>query len=381
MVQSINVPSKLVKQQLDRLVDPSYSIGQSFRYGEWVTKETARRALGRAVTDLIGYEFEMEGTGLNDFRPPNGFRKVADGSLRGEACEVVFTHPAANLEQATQRINTLFEQLQLQNVELNQSSRTSVHIHFNFNNSHFVQFINFAVIWYIYEEFLVKWCGEDREGNNFCLRAIDAYWTIQNLIEAIRVGQPWLYSNNERRYAAFNYHALSKFGSVEIRSMGGKADLQKQILWLNILNAMYTYAHKEDITPDQIVGMMSGYGGYDLLTSVIGVREEDINQVLADLDLTRHEMDEFCYRGVRLSQDIAFCRDWKPLNNKQEEKAVLPNPAAEEPFFFDDLEEVRNAGQLVAGQRLEQIDEELINQWVRNLNRLAEGINQENEDN
>lgn len=369
MVQSINVPSRVAKNQLDMLVDPSYSIGQSCRYGEWVKKETARRALGRSITNSIGYEFEMEGTGLNAFQPPNAFRKVTDGSLRGEACEVVFAHPAANLEQATQHINNLFEQLRLQNVELNQSNRTSVHIHFNFNNSHFVQFINFAVIWYIYEEFLVKWCGEDREGNNFCLRAIDAYWTIQNLIGAIRVGQPWLHSNNDRRYAAFNYHSLAKFGSVEIRSMGGNADLQKQIIWLNILNAMYVYAHREDITPDQIVGMMSGYGGYDLLTSVIGVREEDINQVLTDLDLTRHEMDEFCYRGVRLSQDIAFCRDWRPLNNKQEEKIVPPNPAAEVPFF-DDLEEVR-----IAGQRFEHLDEELIDQWRRRLNQL----NQENE--
>lgn len=312
MIRSLEVPAVKKKQRVSPVRDTSLAIGASCRTGTWVSRQKAHQLIPANMRGRIGYEFEMEGAGLNNFNPPRAFKKVEDGSLRGEACEVVFYHPAATAEDACVHIYNLFEQLRLQGVRLNQSLRTSVHIHFNFMLSSYLNFINFAVVWYIYEELFVKWCGETREGNNFCLRAVDSYRTVQNLINGIKDGIPWINFGNDRRYAAFNYHALSKFGSVEIRSMGGDAGEKKQIQWVTLLNKLYELAHKEGITPSEIVNMFSGYGGYDLLSRVAEVPEEIINQIISDLSIDRDTFDSICYRGVRIAQEIAFCENWEP---------------------------------------------------------------------
>jgi len=92
------------------------------------------------------------------------------------------------------------------------------------------------------ERVLSKYCGETREGNLFCLRACDCPGMIQTIENIFRGGNWYGLGSDNMRYAGVNITSLIKHGSLEFRTLQTPKDVREIKAWLDIINAIYTYA-------------------------------------------------------------------------------------------------------------------------------------------
>ena len=135
------------------------------------------------------------------------------------------------------------------------SDRCGVHVHINMQQMTKKQVLNFAILYYILEDVLINYCGNDREGNLFCLRAKDAEFIIKMLqVFAQRINSAGHFGRliyPEYKYSALNFSALPKFGSLEFRSLKTPANVTKIEEWIKILlcvkDASLTFDNPPDI--------------------------------------------------------------------------------------------------------------------------------------
>lgn len=201
----------------------------------------------------IGLEIEMEGR-LSElpFRYRN-WRGQEDGSLRGneyEAAEYLLRRPLPR-KDAKEAIQQLYHTMNELDFTLNPSERCGIHVHFNIAEASCKDVFNFILLYYLFENILVNWCGSSRQGNNFCLRLSDSSFILKRLSQ--------LYVNNsfneiynlfprEYRYAALNLNSITKFGSLEFRSLQTTSYFNIKLpLWLNILFKLKDYSFNNDI--------------------------------------------------------------------------------------------------------------------------------------
>jgi len=128
---------------------------------------------------------------------------------------------------------------------LTNSTRTSVHVHFDVLKYSTVQLINFVSLYWIMEPFLQHFCGSWRQGNLFCLRAKDSSYIKIILSDILASKKPLLKStlvNESYRYASVNFNSLTKFGTIEFRLMRGVSDPFDSFLWVDALEAIRKFA-------------------------------------------------------------------------------------------------------------------------------------------
>lgn len=244
----------------------------------------------------IGIEIEMEGENL-----PIGFSKfwdvTGDGSLRGTSREFVLKAPC-HKNKTKSRLDFLQQELKEMNAKLLPSDRCGVHIHVNCQDLTVTQVINFAVLYLVFEEILVKWCGENREGNLFCLRASDAEMLIQEIVICRMRGNLNSLQNDKYRYASINLSAIRKFGSVEFRAMGTPKKFASIQLWIDMLLRVQeaSLGYKE---PHEIVEDLSVTGGLMYVRKVFGPLYKH---------LVCPELNRICIDGVRRVQQIAYTK-------------------------------------------------------------------------
>jgi hypothetical protein len=246
----------------------------------------------------IGIEIEMEGRGLDI--PRNRFWNCkVDGSLRGESREFISNGPMRR-EIVGLKLNML--QDRLHRAVLAPSDRCGVHIHINCQYLTFHEVFNFMFLYLVLEEVLVSYCGESREGNMFCLRASDAEYFVDRMIECKRTSD--LRSlikdgGDQIRYASINPGALFKFGSLEFRALRTPTDLTEIEEWMWILTKVKDAALSLD-DPMQVIEDYSGMGEDRFLEHIMG----------ADLSLLLQKrvknIPTKVLNGIRLVQDIAY---------------------------------------------------------------------------
>lgn len=183
----------------------------------------------------IGIEVEMEGIGVR-FDPPAGWSLHNDGSLRGEeSAEYIFSKPL-DRASAEAKLDTLYATFSKRS-KINPSDRCGVHIHLNMQKEEIEDIWKFIILYLIFEEPIVAWCGENRSGNMFCLRACDAEWLMMSLIKDRGNGNfnATGGSRDEFKYASINVGALLKYGSLEFRAMYTPKGPKPIKDWLRIL--------------------------------------------------------------------------------------------------------------------------------------------------
>ena len=104
----------------------------------------------------------------------------------------------------------------------------------------------------IAEDFLVKWCGNNREGNMFCLSSSYAEQQLFSVGECIRnhlLGLNTLNTTSKywSRYSATNIRSLSKFGTIEWRALETEETPDKLIKFLDILSAIENFSQRYTI--------------------------------------------------------------------------------------------------------------------------------------
>lgn len=265
---------------------------------------------------LFGIELEIEGQGVGmDGIPSKNWHRKAEGSLRGESIEYVFQSPC-DYNTSVERVNNLFRTFKKHNVRLNNSYRTSTHVHMNFLDKPMKNVINFFILHTIFEEVLAAYCGETRLGNLFCISARDNEDLVNMLERAVQGGNLMEFGENIR-YCAANIAALNQFGSIEIRTMRGADSAEEVVEWLTILNTLYEYACSKDCpAPWQLCEHLSMDGPEGFLQRVFGRVNSD--KLLNKWPVIR-DLRQSLYDGVRLIQMLAYGleEDWSAEYKKE----------------------------------------------------------------
>lgn len=265
-------------------------------------KDVFRKA---GVKGDLGIEIEIEGTNLP--RLDNGnWRTEADGSLRGESAEYVFSSPKSLLG-TRKALLELGGQLEANGSQVEDSGRAGVHVHVNCQELTITQLYNFATLYLILEDLLVEWCGEDRVGNLFCLGAQHAEFTCLSLARAMDIKE-WrqVFYTDELRYASMNLKSLGQYGSLEFRAMRSTGDMEAIYKWAKTLLQLRKFAEKAP-NPQEFVYQMS-FGGEEAFV--------DHHLPLLAEEVKVKGWKDSLKAGMRRAQDIAFCTVWEDVDKK-----------------------------------------------------------------
>ena len=270
----------------------------------------------RGVTNEVGVEVEVEGRNLPE-KAPDGWRAVADGSLRGEALEYVFAGPV-HRRFVLHRLKALEELLTTPPTEVDLSYRCSVHVHINVQQLTMTQIMCIICLYLIFEDMLIDYCGPTRKGNLFCLAASDADYIITNLVNfvSVQAGNFLNTGGNQVRYGALNIDALRKYGSLEFRSFRGTICAEEIHEWVEILLRLKDCALTYD-NPKAIIEEFSSFGPMTLLNKTFGPYAEMLRSV-SDADIID---------SMWRIQPIAYGNNW-PLPKKTSKASSSPDWAS-----------------------------------------------------
>ena len=255
-------------------------------------------------TREIGVEIEAEGDHL-PMHAPMGWRVEYDGSLRGESYEYVFTNPVPR-DKVEVLLGRLDEKFKEKGSEVFDSGRAGIHVHVNIRDLTKAELYNFICLYIIFEDILVKWCGELREGNLFCLRIKDADHILQYLSDSLRTDCLEVLYDDNIRYASMNCKAICQYGSLEFRAMRSTIDMEVIHQWVNLLLALKDKAKTFD-NPRKVIDTMSWEGPEAFAKATFG----DMLSSFPDNTDWRKSVIE----GIRRAQNVAYAIDWKEVKN------------------------------------------------------------------
>lgn len=292
--------------------------------------------LGRPPTaGDIGIEIEVEGNKfpLSNKAPwgscdadkiPSQWEHHHDGSLRGNRnAEYVLKKPL-KFDQVDKAIDDLWTMFKDYGSVLDDSNRTSVHVHLNAQDWHFSRFTSFLALYFCVEEVLTNWCGDHRVGNLFCLRAKDAPDIVYQLKQFIKNDGQWDIPKR-LHYGGLNCHALVKHGSLEIRALRGVTEPEPVKTWVGVLRRLYDLSG-EYKDPRGVCEGFSGAGPLSYLQNILGPYSQT---VIEGCGLDSQRIMESMYEGIRLAQDLCYCRDWEDVK----EDDSTPDPFGRLPKF------------------------------------------------
>lgn len=283
--------------------------------------------LRRVANRDIGIEVETEGRGLADghgnplFVVP-GWSAERDGSLRGESMEWVLSAPIPR-KNVNKLLKSLSGALKENGVVLAETDRCGVHVHVNIQDFTYEQAMNFIILYLIVEKLLVRYCGDDREGNLFCLRACDADMMIYQLRECRKRGSLKSMANDNFRYASINLAAVAKYGSLEFRALKTPKNVMDIEQWVNLLLRVRDAALVYE-TCQQVVEGFSKNGELPFLQALFGDLYDVIYYEGCEVDLRD---------GVRRVQEVAYTKEQPkkaPIYNKNHEW-LMGQPIAKPP--------------------------------------------------
>lgn len=283
-----------------------------------------------SITGKIGLELEIEGARLpNDGHLERvvapvtkaSWTAVRDGSLRGEALEYILNRPC-NEDEIDDLLEGLFEGFKQRGSVIENSNRCSTHVHINVQGLKVNQLTSIIALWSTFEEALIRWCGEERKTNHFCLSARDAH---QNGIRAWQALLKNGYHGNDRnlKYSALNILPLWDKGSFEFRCGAAANDPVRPAMWAKFLYRMCDFAAKMYSNPQLLGNDLSERGGLDMFRGLADA--EFFKQVFDMFENDKPRFDEACMEGFRNAQSIVYgfpWQDWVELCNRE----YVPNP-------------------------------------------------------
>jgi hypothetical protein len=256
---------------------------------------------------LYGVEIEVEGESLpSPDTSIKGWRVEQDTSLKTEeAWEYVTTGPDT-LEGVKTRLNALESKFNLLGSTIYNSVRAGVHVHMNVQDWNVKQIMTFATCYYILEDILLKWCGQNREGNLFTLRTKDAEYILFKLHDMLKNRNLKLLETDIIRYASLNYLSLFKYVTIEFRGMRSTDDLNLIYKWVVILDELRQTSQQFN-TPVDVVTAMSGDGEENFIRKLFPVNWSTL------LENNSH-YETSVRQACRRVQMIAFGVDWTALS-------------------------------------------------------------------
>lgn len=197
---------------------------------KYVFELTARP---KRVAD-VGLELEVEGFSLLGTVPH--WQSKQEGSLQ-DGIEYI-TKPIKR-DVVKLYVDNLAKFLKDNGAHIKPSYRCSTHVHVNMSDVLVGDMLGFVTVFAMFEPLLLALCGNQRNGNLFCLSNYDtgdAIQSFQLLLErVVRAGQGSGFIYDRGKYAALNLGRLADLNTAEARcfplSMDGTT-VQKWVDWL-----------------------------------------------------------------------------------------------------------------------------------------------------
>lgn len=257
--------------------------------------------------NLFGLEIEVEGSSLPSTLPATYWRVEKDSSLKtAEAWEYVTPKPF-DLKTIRKALDVLDSAYQLNLSNVHDSVRAGVHVHLNVQKWNIKQLMTYAVSYYLLEDILLRFCGENREGNLFCLRTRDAEFVLFKLLEVLKTRNLKPLNSDIIRYASLNYLSLFKYGTIEFRGMRGTRDLDLIYKWVGIVNELRC-AVNEFTDPLDVINSMSGDGELSLIKRLLPTFADELIAIYGPT------FDKSIRDNARRVQMLAFGIDWNTIN-------------------------------------------------------------------
>lgn len=276
--------------------------------------------------ESLGIEIELEGTNL----PTAGYLDAIvsssgaawsvkqDGSLRG-GLEYVLSKPCDSGE-VDYLVRGLFNVFEQRKTKLALSNRCSLHVHYNVGGLKVNSLTSVIALWTVFEEPLLRWWGDARYKNHFCLSSKDESANVKAWQSFLTDGR--LPEETGLRYTALNLVAIKKYGSVEFRGGGGVDNPDKAIVWIRFLYALCEYAKAKYNNPQELAYDLSERGALTIFLDICGEEFETFGR---EVVTTVEEFDRCCAESFYNFQPILFgfpWADWLQEINKE----YVPNP-------------------------------------------------------
>lgn len=269
-------------------------------------------------TGDLGVEIEVEGSNLPNAGNKSAYWNITeDNSLRGENREFVYKKPLT-LDKVSSSLDELYMMFESYKSSVDYNHRAGIHVHVNVQELTLRQLVSFISIYCIYEQSLLNFCNPFRRKNHFCLSTADATFIIEVLKSTLQSGEVSNLASDEIRYCSINLTSLSKYGSVEFRSLESTGDKEKIINWCSLLLKMRDYAKTVDL-PTDLFNTASGAGHEEFTKQVFGEMFPVISSLVTYSTF---------YGGIRNIQHAVHSINWtsKDLNIFSKTKNVFLAP-------------------------------------------------------
>lgn len=237
-----------------------------------VTPKTFSKAvaLPAACPQLIyGVELEIEDCPHWPDMVVTGLRAERDNSLRNNGMEFI-TSPMTYSHLAY-CLQTFFDKNKFS--EKNYSERCSIHVHTNCLNLTVEQIRTIGYIYQMCEKVLYSWVDPSRYNNIFCVpwsQTNITYQTLSEDVDAIKKWREW------RKYTGLNLLPLYEQGTIEWRHMSGHSNLEKLLLWCQLIGDIYSYAmaHSLKEVQTQVLELNTNSQYKHMVEAIFGPRAE-----------------------------------------------------------------------------------------------------------
>ena len=252
----------------------------------WMGKNSPYRFDGE-----IGIEIETEARDAYDVPAFDYWTTHTDGSLRNFGIEYVLAQPLDFDYKAYKEALKEFAD-KTKKIKFLPSVYTSVHVHFNQKNRTLQQLFNFITLYLLFEETLTRYCGNDRNGNLFCLKTSNAERNLNAIVDLCEqmdrgnTRKVQTLNANVLKYAGLNIAPLRTFGSLEIRTYYGTEDVGLIDRWVGLLcKGVYHQALKFK-NPVEIIDQFNKVGYKAFFDACFGEYARFLNPLDEDFEKT-----------------------------------------------------------------------------------------------
>lgn len=242
---------------------------------------TLRTLLGFSSAESYGdfgleleTEYRLNSLDVVMRRIPPGWAAKGDGSLRHNGLEYT-TIGACRRDTKDLSLRALVGMLKEHTTVIEDSPRASFHVHVNVLDMTPMQVVVAATSFWLLEEALLEMCGPYRRGNLHCLSLREAPTLVKDLAADANNNQMFqTFRQESHKYANLNMACVRRYGTLEVRCMDGALDVDRQILWTNLLYDIIHTAPKNFKNPKELLDYV-----YDTLIT----KGEPVKNVLAKL--------------------------------------------------------------------------------------------------
>lgn len=258
----------------------------------------------RSPVGDVGIELEVEGKQISASGYFSSWPHVRnwvskhDGSLRNGREYV--TRTPLPITKAEKYINALVDALG-DNVT-DDSDRTSCHVHVNCLKLTPRELATGLTSYWLAEEIIADYWGEERKGNHYCLRLKDGLSvpTVASLVCSKKFyGLGRDYGDSLSRYAGCNVTAFPKHGSVEFRGMRGTVSTKVLSDWVKTVQHIMHVASKRYKSPVHLFeNYMNTSNVEDFMKKIVGPH------ISSQLDFSSKKLDIVNDSAIKLTDFV-----------------------------------------------------------------------------